>query len=60
MKLMKEHFIPIQIPPHSCDFNSIERVWSVAKSYFEKLLLQHKEEIKTKDDFSKFVLASLS
>ena len=32
-------FIPIKIPPHSCDFNSIERVWSVAKSIYKKMLL---------------------
>ena len=25
-------FIGIHIPSHSCDFNSIERVWSVAKA----------------------------
>ena len=37
--LMNKFFIPIKIPPHSCDFNSIERVWSCAKCVFKKMLM---------------------
>ena len=35
-----EFFIPVQIPSYSCEFNSIEKLWSVAKSYYVKRLLQ--------------------
>ena len=38
MKL-SQHFKPLKMPPYSCDFNSIEAVWSVAKSNFAKLCL---------------------
>lgn len=39
LTIMERYFIPINIPPHSCDFNSIERVWSCAKCIFKKMLM---------------------
>ena len=39
MKLMQDLFEPLQIPVYSCEFNSIEKVWSVAKAYFNKRVL---------------------
>ena len=36
---LRDHFKGLQPPPHSCEFNSIEAVWAIAKRNFAKLLL---------------------
>ena len=37
--LIKAYFTDLKNVPYSCDFNSIERVWSVAKSNFHKRMV---------------------
>ena len=37
--LLNEYFIPVFMPAHSSGFNSIERIWSVAKRNFAILSL---------------------
>lgn len=34
---MAKHFKPLFMPPHSCQFNSIESVWSYLKQSFRKM-----------------------
>ena len=36
---LREHFKGLRTPPYSSEFNSIEHVWSAAKSNFVKLCL---------------------
>lgn len=43
--LFTRHFVPVFNVPHSCQFNSIEHVWSVAKHNFAILSLQHHQEM---------------
>ena len=38
-ELLKQYFIPAYLPPHSSSFNSVERIWSVAKRNFAMLSL---------------------
>jgi len=40
-------FIPLPIPVYSCEFNSIEKVWSFAKVQWKKQLLSAKDDIPT-------------
>ena len=44
--------------PHSCNFNSIEKLWSVAKNNLMKLLLLRSEPI-DEPEFAEIVRRSL-
>ena len=47
------------IPPYSCEFNSIETYWAVAKRAFKKANLVHRFTIKTREEFLNSVRNSL-
>jgi len=32
---IQEHFTPLRLPTYSCEFNSIEKVWSQLKAKFK-------------------------
>lgn len=49
MTLVKSLFVPLRNIPHSCDFNSIESLWSTAKNAFHKLLLLNDKPITEKE-----------
>lgn len=54
---MSQLFEPLQVPCYSCEFNSIEKVWSVAKCYYKKRTLAIQEEMNN-DAFKKLVIES--
>ena len=39
LSLAREFFEPLQIPGYSCEFNSIEKVWGLAKAVYNKRVL---------------------
>ena len=45
------------IPPHSCDFNSIEKVWNLIKSHFRNLVQE--KPLESREDFLKMVDQSI-
>ena len=57
--LLRTHFYPVFMPAHSSPFNSIERVWSVAKHNFQVLSLQNHDDM-NKQDFDAMVVKACS
>ena len=53
------HFKGLQMPPYSCEFNSIETIWAVAKANFAKLCLVNAQPM-TRSRFEQLVLQSLT
>ena len=42
---IQEHFIPLRLPTYSCEFNSIEKVWSQLKAKFKTEMAQRANDI---------------
>ena len=46
-------FVPLKIPVYSCEFNSIEKVWSFAKTQWKKqMLMDRTKDIVSKEQLS--------
>ena len=60
MRVVASMFHPVLNVPYSCEMNSIESFWSVAKSNFNKLMLMRKDEPLTKQDFLDKVTKALT
>ena len=56
-EFIEREFYPLYMPAHSSPFNSIERVWAVAKNNFAQLSLHNYEELKY-EEFVNMVLQS--
>ena len=44
-EFISKHFVPFNVPAYSCQFNSIEHLWSVLKANIKKLLFSYPEHI---------------
>ena len=51
LRVLEQHFQPLWLPPHSCQFNCIERFWSISKSHFRVHQAQNHTNLQTKSDF---------
>lgn len=60
MRVVASMFHPVLNVPYSCELNSIESFWSVAKSNFNKLMLMRKNEPLSKRDFEAKVTKALT
>jgi hypothetical protein len=55
--LIPKLFNPLPIPTYSCEFNSIEKVWSFAKVQWKKQMLASKVDIKSMEQLVQRVTA---
>ena len=54
-------FVPLKIPVYSCEFNSIEKVWSFAKTQWKKqMLMDRTKDIVSKEQLSAQVQSLLN
>ena len=60
LKEVRQLFHPVMNVPYTCELNSIETYWSVAKSNFGKLMLMHKGDPITKEQFEAAVVKAIT
>ena len=56
MAYIKLYFIPLLMPAYSCEFNSIETLWSLVKSRYKTKIARRNQAINNPEELREFVL----
>ena len=56
MAFIKLYFIPLLMPPYSCEFNSIETLWSLVKTRYKTKIARRNQAINDPEELREFVL----